>query len=134
MTVRGIGSSKQPQTYLTEDGVVCHDLTGFSHLTMDLVRQLYRQHIRLRGAQPARIMLLANDVLTVEFQVQLYASHPDLQRSIKALAIVGNAFMAKHLYSMFVSYHPPEYPVKQFDEQAQAEVWLGGVSSQRNQA
>lgn len=126
MSVRGVSSSTNPVSSLTETGIVCHDLTGFSHITMDLVRQLYRQRLRLVGSGRRPLLLLAQDILTVEFQVQLYASHPDLQRNVTALAIVGNSFMLRHLTSMFLSYHAPDYPVQLFDTRAEAEAWLTG--------
>lgn len=126
MSLRGLGSSARPRTSLGEAGVVCHDLQGFSDLTMDLVRLMHQEHIRVAGRHARPVLLLANDILTVEFQVQLFASHPDLQRSIRALAIVGTSFMLRHLTSMFLSYHAPDYPVKRFDTREEAQQWLAG--------
>lgn len=126
MSLRGLGSSARPNTHLCGNGIVCHDLNGFSNLTMDLVRLMHQEHVRVAGRHARPVLLLADSVLTVEFQVQLFASHPDLQRSVRALAIVGSSFMLRHLTSMFLSYHAPDYPVRRFDHRDEAEAWLAG--------
>ncbi len=126
MPLRGLDSSARPVTTLCANGVVCHDLGGFADLTMHLIRIMHQEQIRIAGRHSRPMLLLANDILTVEFEVQLFASHPQLQHSIRALAIVGSSFMLKHLTAMFLSYHAPDYPVRRFDTREDAEAWLAG--------
>ena len=126
MSIRDMSSGRIPDIEL-RDGIAVHDLSGFSHLSLELMHQLYRQRLYLADPIPAYVMLLAKDVLTVDFEVQLHASNPKVQRVTKAIAIVGSSFMLEHLTSMFLSYHAPAYPVKRFDTEADAVCWLNQV-------
>lgn len=127
----GVSSSRKPTTWIGSDNVVYHDLTGFSRLSLELVKYLYGQRLRLSAKGPHRVIVLAPDILTVEFEVQLFASNPAMLRSVAAMAIVGQAFMVRHLTSMFLSYHAPSYPVCLFDTQAEATDWLLGQPIQQ---
>lgn len=133
MTIRGLDSPAKPQTWLGENGIVYHDLNGFSHLTIELVRFMHNSRRRVAGRRRLPVLMLAQDILTVDFEVQLFASHPDLLRSTSALAVVGNSFMLRHLTSMFLSYHAPAYPVQRFDLRDDAESWLAGIIDQAQQ-
>ena len=124
MTIRGVETPDKPLTWRGDNGIVYHDMRGFSHLTLDLVQFIHRAHIRLTGHTAVPVLLLADDLLTLDFEVQVFASHPDVLDSISALAIVGNSFMLRHLVSMFISYHQPGYPVQRFDSRGEAEAWL----------
>lgn len=130
MTIRGVNSPAKPATWLGENGIVYHDLHGFSHLTIDLVRFMHNAHGRIAGQRKRPVLLLGQDILTVDFEVQLFASHPDLLRTTTALAIVGDSFMLRHLTAMFLSYHAPAYPVQRFDQRDEAECWLTGIAAQ----
>jgi len=130
MTIRGVNSPAKPQTWLGENGIVYHDLHGFSHLTIDLVRYMHNARGRIAGRRKRPVLILGQDILTVDFEVQLFAFHPDLLRSTSALAVVGNSFMLRHLTSMFLSYHAPVYPVQRFDLRDEAEGWLTGIIDQ----
>jgi len=70
--------------------------------------------------------MLAKDILTMDFEVQVYASHPNVLNAVSAVAIVGDSFMLRHLTSMFLSYHQPGYPLELFSSQDAAEEWLLG--------
>lgn len=129
MTIRGLNSPHKPRTWLGENGIVYHDLHGFSHLTTNLVRFMHNAHARIAGRQKRPVLLLGQDILTVDFEVQIFASHPDLLRTTSAMAIVGDSFMLRHLTSMFLSYHAPAYPVQRFDRRDEAESWLGGIAA-----
>lgn len=126
MTLRGVDSPAKPQTWRGENGIVYHDMGGFSHLTLDLVSYMHTGHLRLTGRQAVPVILLAEDLLTVDFEVQIFASHPDVLNSVSTLAIVGSSFMLRHLTAMFLSYHQPVYPVQRFDSRTEAEAWLLG--------
>ncbi|WP_430461979.1 hypothetical protein ACQUQU_04070 [Thalassolituus sp. LLYu03] len=127
MTIRGVDSSAKPITWLGSNGIVYHDLAGFSHLTLALVSYIHRAHIRVGGREPRPVLLLGQDILTIDFEVQIFASHPDVLHAVGALGIVGNSFMLRHLTSMFLSYHQPAYPVQRFDLREEAEAWLLGA-------
>ena len=124
MTIRVVDSKPRPKTWKGANGIVYHDLSGFGHLSLDLVSILHQEHIRVAGAGAHTILLLAQDVLTVDFEVQIFASNPQVQASVGSLAIVGSSFMLRHLTSMFLSYHRPYYPVERFDCREDAEAWL----------
>ncbi|MBE0483240.1 MAG: hypothetical protein IBX52_07025 [Bacterioplanes sp.] len=127
----GVTSARKPTTWIGSDGVIYHDLTGFSRLSLELVKYLYSQRLRLSAKGPHRVVVLAPDILTVEFEVQLFASNPAMLRSVAAMAIVGQAFMVRHLTSMFLSYHAPGYPVRLFDSIHDATEWLQGQPIQQ---
>lgn len=125
MTVRGIDLPAKPDVWIGDDNIVYADLRGFRHLTLDLVHYIHRQRRRLASQKRMPLLLLAKDILTIDFEVQLYASHPDMQLATQALAIVGDSFMLRHIVSVFVSYHAPDYPVALFSDQNDACEWLG---------
>ncbi len=118
----------RPVSWLTEDGILCHDLTGYRHLSMDLIRYLSRQHVLLTDGRPARVMVLADDLLTVDFEVQLFASRAWVSKLIASLAVVCHSFVIQHLTSMFISYHAPSYPVRVFTCRQEAEDWSRSVT------
>lgn len=124
MTVRGVDLPKKPAVWLGDDGIVYNDLSGFRHLTLDMVRYLHNERLRLTQRSTYPLLLLAADVLTLDFEVQVYASRPDLQHWTSAMAVVGDSFMLRHLVSMYVSYHPPSYPLQLFSELQPAREWL----------
>ncbi len=128
MTIRDTGTGSAPEIRVEND-VVVHDLTGISHLSLELMRTLYRQRVRTVGKSPKPIAIIASDVLTVDFEVQIYASNPLVQASTQAVAVVGDSFMLKHLTSMFLSYHAPVYPVRLFSYLNDAMQWLSGDES-----
>lgn len=127
----GVTSAHKPTTWIESDGVIYHDLAGFSRLSLELVKYLYSQRLRLSAKGPHRVIVLAPDILTVEFEVQLFASNPAMLRSVAAMAIVGQAFMVRHLTSMFLSYHAPSYPVCLFATTNDAKEWLLGQPIQQ---
>ena len=130
MSIRDTDQLPKPITRLGDDGIVYHDLTDLSHLSVDLMRFLYGQRLRLTGKARRPVVMLAQHILTVDFEVQLFASHPQIIESTEAVAIVGTSFMLRHLTSMFLSYHAPGYPVALFDEVGEAKEWVfGGVKS-----
>lgn len=124
MTIRSVDLSAKPESWLGSNGIVYHDLTGFSHLTLAIVDFLHKSHIRVGGREPRPVLLLGQDLLTIDFEVQIFASYPEVLRIVSALAIVGNSFMMRHLTAMFLSYHRPLYPVSRHDSREEAEVWL----------
>ena len=130
MTIRGVDSPAKPSTWLGSNGIVYHDLTGFSHLNLEVVRYIHTAHVRVAGRQARPVLLVGHDILTIDFEVQLFASHPAVLGAVQALAVVGNSFMLRHLIAMFLSYHQPAYPVMRFDDQAEAEAWLLGSQEQ----
>ena len=131
MTIRGIDTTPAPRTWLGSNGIIYHDLSGFSHLTLEMVDALHRGHLRVAGNDSRAILILADGVLTIDFEVQLFASHPRILSSVSSLAIVGSSFMLRHLSSMFLSYHRPAYPVEVFDTREEAEAWLLGSEETR---
>lgn len=135
MSIRDSQSLELSRTWMTEDGVVCHDLTGVSHLTQALIQKLFSERVRIAEGRKCPVMMIAKNVLTVDFEVQLHASDPRLLVVTEGIAIVGDSFMIQHLTSMFLSYHAPGYPVERFDSEEQARVWLMSlrerVSSER---
>jgi hypothetical protein len=135
MPIRGVDIPHKPAVWRADDGVVFVDLSGFRHLNSDQVRFIHNARLRVSGRQPHPLLVLAGDLLTVDFDVQLFAARPDLQHWTEAMAIVGNSFMLRHLVSMFTSYHPPRYPVRLFDTEGQALQWLsdGEDDTARNQ-
>ena len=122
----GNTSQDRPASWLTEEGILYHDLKGYRHLSMDLMRYLSRQHLTITHGKPARVLVLADDLLTVDFEAQLFASHSRSSLLTQAIAIVSHSFVIRHVVSTFVSYHAPVYPVRVFDSQCQAENWLRG--------
>lgn len=126
MTIREVDSSAKPRTWLGSNGVIYHDLKGFSHLTLDLIRFIHNAHLRISNNDAKPVLMLAQDVLTMDFDVQVYASNPQVLDSISAVAVVGDSFMLRHLTSMFLSYHKPVYPVALFSSVEEAEDWLLG--------
>ena len=123
MSIRDTGLGLAPG-YEVDGDIILHDLTGFSHLSLELMHTLYKQRVRQRGKQPCAVVLLVPDVLTVDFEVQIHASNPTVQASTSAFAVVGDSFMLKHLTSMFLSYHAPDYPVRLFSDRGAALAWL----------
>ena len=119
-------SQDRPASWLTEEGILYHDLKGYRHLSIDLMRYLSRQHLTITHGKPARVLVLADDLLTVDFEAQLFASHSRSSLLTQAIAIVSHSFVIRHVVSTFVSYHAPVYPVRVFDSQCQAENWLRG--------
>jgi hypothetical protein len=124
MSIRDSQSLEPSRTWMTEDGVVCHDLTGISHLTQMLMQELFSERVRIAEGRKCPVMMIATNVLTVDFEVQLHASDPRLLVVTEGIAIVGDSFMIQHLTSMFLSYHAPGYPVERFDTEEKARVWL----------
>lgn len=124
MSIRDTDQLSKPITRLGDDGIVYHDLTDLSHLSVDLMRFLYGQRLRLTGKARRPVVMLAQHILTVDFEVQLFASHPQILESTDAVAIVGSSFMLRHLTAMFLSYHAPGYPVALFDDIAEAKEWV----------
>jgi hypothetical protein len=124
MSIRDSQSLEPSRTWMTEDGVVCHDLTGISHLTRMLMQELFSERVRIAEGRKCPVMMIATNVLTVDFEVQLHASDPRLLVVTEGIAIVGDSFMIQHLTSMFLSYHAPGYPVERFDTEEKARVWL----------
>ncbi len=122
----GSTSESWPDSWLTEEGILYHNLKGYRHLSMDLMRYLSRQHLSITHGRPARVLVLADDLLTIDFEAQLFASHSRSSRLTQAIAIVSHSFVIRHVVSSFVSYHAPVYPVRVFDNQCQAEHWLKG--------
>ncbi len=122
----GNTSQDRPASWLTEEGILYHDLKGYRHLSIDLMRYLSRQHLTITHGKPARVLVLADDLLTVDFEAQLFASHSRSSLLTQAIAIVSHSFVIRHVVSTFVSYHAPVYPVRVFDSQCQAENWLRG--------
>lgn len=122
----GNTSQDRPASWLTEEGILYHDLKGYRHLSMDLMRYLSRQHLTITHGKPARVLVLADDLLTVDFEAQLFASHSRSSLLTQAIAIVSHSFVIRHVVSTFVSYHAPVYPVRVFESQCQAENWLRG--------
>ncbi len=104
MTVRDTGAGAAPEIRVEND-IVVHDLSGISHLSLELMRTLYKQRVHRVGKSPKSVAIIASDVLTVDFEVQIYASNPLVQASTKAVAVIGDSFMLQHLTSMFLSYH-----------------------------
>jgi len=123
MSIRDTGVGNAPVCRI-EGNIVIHDLSGFSHLSLELMHTLYKQRIKLAGQNPRSVIIIADDVLTVDFEVQLHASNPKVQASTSAIAVVGDSFMLKHLTSMFLSYHAPAYPVELFSSLESAKSWL----------
>lgn len=128
MTVRGIHLPPKPDVWLGDDKIVYADLRGIRHLNLDLVQFIYRERRHLARHERLPLILLAKDLLTIDFEVQLFASRPDMQFLTTAVAIVGKSFMLRHFVSVFVSYHAPDYPVALFDSHSDACEWLGGQS------
>lgn len=124
MVVRDTGSGEKPRTWLGDDGIVYHDLSGISHLSADLMTFLLNQRVAITGRRSTDVIMIAENVLTVDFEVQLLASNPQVLRVTSSIAIVGDSFMLRHLTSMFLSYHAPVYPVARFDSVAEAQSWL----------
>ena len=124
MTVREVDCPGKPGTWQGSNGIIYHDLRGFSHLTLDIVRYLNNAHHRICSHKKTPVLMLASDVLTMDFEVQVFASHPRVLDAISAIAVVGGSFMLRHLTSMFLSYHQPVYPVQLFSSQEEAEQWL----------
>ena len=125
MTVRDTGAGAAPEIRVEND-IVVHDLTGISHLSLELMRTLYKQRVHRAGMSPKLVAIIAPDVLTVDFEVQIYASNPLVQASTRAVAVIGDSFMLQHLTSMFLSYQAPAYPVRLFGHYADAMQWLSG--------
>lgn len=124
MTIRAVDLPAQPKTWLCGDGIVYHDLSGFTHLSIDMAVFLYQQRAKLVAEQPVAVIMLAEDMLTLDFEVQTYACHPQLQLTTQALAVVGESFMVRHFVDVFISYHVPDYPVRHFTAEAEAKDWL----------
>lgn len=103
--------------------MLCHDLTGVSHLTKALIQKLFSERVRITEGRKCPVMI-ATHMLTVDFEVPLHVPHPRLLVVAQGIAIVGRSFMIQHLTSMFLSYHAPGYPVERFDTEEKARVWL----------
>ena len=130
MTVRGIDLPPKPDVWL-DDGIVYADLRGSRHLTPEMVRYIYAQRRRLAGRRRLPMLLLAREILTIDFEVQLLASRPDWQYLTTAIAIVGESFMLKHFVTVFTSYHAPDYPVAFFTASTEAVAWLTEIKDQQ---
>lgn len=115
------------RTWIDRGGLVCHDLTGCSHLSQELMQGLFSERLRITNGRKCLVMIIAKNVLTVDFEVQLHASDPRLLLVTEGMAIVGDSFMIRHLTSMFLSYHAPGYPVERFDTEDDAKLWLQGL-------
>lgn len=124
MTIRDSEVFTSSRTWMIDDSFVCHDLTGFSHLTKELMQTLFRERVNVAQGRKCPVMIIAKNVLTVDFEVQLQASDPRLLLATDGIAIVGDSFMLRHLTSMFLSYHAPGYLVQRFDTEEEAKVWL----------
>lgn len=124
MSIRDSERLNRCRTWMNEDGLVCHDLTSFSHLTQELMQSLFRERVRIAQGRKCPVMIIAKNVLTVDFEVQLHASDSQLLMVTEGIAIVGDSFMIRHLTSMFLSYHAPGYPVKRCDTEEEAKEWL----------
>ena len=123
MAIRDTGAGAAPEIRV-ENNTVVHDLSGISHLSLELMRTLYKQRVHKVGKSPKSVVIIASDVLTVDFEVQIYASNPLVQASTLAVAVIGDSFMLQHLTSMFLSYHAPSYPVRLFGHIDDAMQWL----------
>jgi hypothetical protein len=124
MSIRDTELGDKPDTWLGDDGIVYHDLSGISHLSATLMKFLLNQRIAITGRKSVPVIMLAENVLTVDFEVQILASNPQVLNVTRAIGIVGNSFMLRHLTSMFLSYHAPVYPVARFDTREEAKDWL----------
>ena len=130
MTLREVDLPEKPKVWLGEDGIVYNDLSGFRHLTISLAQYLYRERRRLSGKRKTPVLVLAADLLTIDFEVQVFASRPNMAYWTSAMAIVGDSFMLRHFVSMFVSYHDPAFPVELFCAHDEAQFWLQGLSGE----
>lgn len=124
MTVRGVELPGKPDVEIMRDNIVRVDLCGFRHLGMDQVRFIHNERMRKGGCKPQAILLIASDILTIDFEVQIFASRPDLILRTSSLAIVGDSFMLRHFVALFMSYHAPAYPVELFADEDSAMAWL----------
>lgn len=116
-------------TQLVMGEAIRHDLTGISHLSLGFMKNLMHERSRLSQGRPTSVIMVAPDVLTIDFEVQLVASDVEVQRLTRAMAIVGDSFMLRHLTSMFLSYHAPAYPVQRFSCEQDALRWLDLTSA-----
>lgn len=123
----GKGTPDQPHSWMTEDGVLVHDLKGFGHLNMALIRRLTSQHNSLTGGTSASVLVLAEELKTIDFDVQRLVSRSRSSHLISALAVVCDSFMVTQLSRTLVEYHQPVYPMSVFDNREEAETWLRSV-------
>ena len=123
----GRGTPDQPHSWMTEDGVLVHDLKGFGHLNMALIRQLTRQHNDLTGGAAASVLVLAEELKTIDFDVQRLVSRSRESNLISALSVVCDSFMVAQLSRTLVEHHQPVYPMRVFVNREEAEAWLRSV-------
>lgn len=132
MSIGGVDLPKKPDISLFGNNIVICDLTGFRHLSVDLVRYIHNERMRQTNRKQHAVLLLVPDLLTLDFEAQIFASRPDLQQWTEAMAVVGDSFMLRHLVSMYASYHAPGYPLELFTKEELALEWLQPLAGKSN--
>lgn len=113
------------KSWLGEDGIVYHDLSGMVELTKETIEELrVRREELVPNSDAHYVITLLNGVLSIDFEAQEYLSNDLFKNKIQALAFVGSGFLFEHLTSMFFCYHPQTYQVERFFSLEQAQLWI----------
>lgn len=117
--------SIRTNSWLGEDGIIYHDLSGMVNLTKDIIEDLrVRREELIPNTDSHYVITLLDGVLSVDFEAQEYLSHHLFTKKIRASAFVGSGFLFEHMTSMFFWYHHPSYQVERFYSLEKAQTWM----------
>ncbi len=92
-------------------------------ITLDAAKRAYQHHIAITN-EACPILIVGQSVVAVDREAERYASSPEIVRITRAMAIVTNSSLQKHLARMFFWYRKPPYPIQVFATEEEAVEWL----------
>ena len=120
---RKLAAMSNPNVYLRDDGIVRIDYRGHDRITLDVVRNAYKQHHQLsKDRKP--VLIFGQSVLSMDPDAVEFASGKKVQGVTKAAAILAKSYLEEHLGNIYLSYRNLPFPMRLFSSERTALRWL----------
>lgn len=108
------------------DGIMDADFRHCGRITLAVAKVAHERHLALCPDRMVPVLIRGNHVGGADYGAQRFMSSASVVRTFAALAFVTRSFLERHLARLFLMYHRPPYPVRVFDDEAEARDWLRG--------
>ena len=114
-----------PNVYLEDDGIVRIDYRDFDKITLNVVREAYKQQSDL-SKDGTPVLIFGQSVLAMDSEAAGFVSGGEVKNVTKAAAILTKSWIEKHMGDLYLSCNRPPFPVRLFLTEAAAVRWLKG--------
>lgn len=121
-----------PYVWLGDDGILRIDYGRNPRIDLEAISSAYAQHCAI-STEPRPVLITGQGMVTSTSEAEDFAASPAVLAMTTAVALMQPSVFSRLAAKLYLTYRPPPYPCRAFDDEASALDWLKGYLGAANQ-